>query len=337
MAIITINNRKVDIDIRAELEQFEWNRAKWSHDKLIAASPFRYDSTPSFYAYLEDTLSAKAGYWGDSGYIDPNYAKGGLIQLLAFLRAETEQETIDYLLEKYGEIGAYEYVSKPLDLSYYQCEKSIITLEKAVLNAYKYRHPYLAKRGISEQVQRAMNVGYDRASNAVTFAWFDASGRLRNIKYRRTDSKIFWYYKGGEPIRNLVYGIDFIYKWRKTSAILCEAEIDALTCMTHGYPAIAVGGSSFNRVKADIIARSPIERLYIATDNDEAGEKLRRQVNDMLRREVELYNVYVPRKFNDINEFANNFGNIREIVEKSEKASLLKFQSRICINEYQYS
>lgn len=310
---------QIDVNIRDELEQFEWQRAKWLSDKLIAASPFRYDNTPSFYVYLEDTPSAKAGYWGDSGALNTEYDRGGLIKLLAFLRAETEQETIEYLLNKYGEIALYSDDNEPLDLSHYEQEKSLISLDKSVLDRYKYRSPYLAQRGISEQVQRAMKIGYDRNRNAITIPWFDARGRLRNIKYRRTDSKIFWYERGGEPIRNLVYGIDFIYKWRKTSVILCEAEIDALTCMSNGYAAVAVGGSSFNRIKAEIIARSPIERLYIATDNDAAGEKLRRQIIEMMRGYVELCNIYLPNGYKDINDFAMNKGEIHEIVEKSEK------------------
>ncbi|WP_230116380.1 hypothetical protein [Bacillus velezensis] len=75
MPTLILNGRHVDVDIRYELEQFEWTRPTWTEDRLLAASPFRYDRTPSFYVYLEDTASAKAGYWGDSGAYDAEFAR----------------------------------------------------------------------------------------------------------------------------------------------------------------------------------------------------------------------------------------------------------------------
>jgi hypothetical protein len=49
METLRIRGQDVAVDIRTELEQFNWTRPKWSADKLIAASPFRYDKTPSFF------------------------------------------------------------------------------------------------------------------------------------------------------------------------------------------------------------------------------------------------------------------------------------------------
>ncbi|ARW46031.1 hypothetical protein S100141_04811 [Bacillus licheniformis] len=59
MPTLTLNGRPVDVDIRYELEQFEWTRPTWTDERLLAASPFRYDRTPSFYVYLDDTTSAR--------------------------------------------------------------------------------------------------------------------------------------------------------------------------------------------------------------------------------------------------------------------------------------
>jgi hypothetical protein len=75
MSKITINGVAVDVDIREELEQYEWDRPTWHADRLTAASPFRDDRTPSFYVYYEDTATAKAGYFGDSGTGE----RGGLL------------------------------------------------------------------------------------------------------------------------------------------------------------------------------------------------------------------------------------------------------------------
>ena len=40
MSILTINGVPTDVDIREELEQYEWDRPTWHADRLTAASPF---------------------------------------------------------------------------------------------------------------------------------------------------------------------------------------------------------------------------------------------------------------------------------------------------------
>jgi DNA primase len=71
---------------------------------------------------------------------------------------------------------------------------------------------------------------------------------------------------------------------------------------TKGKPAVGIGGVAFTKMQADIIRRSPIERLYLAPDNDAAGEKLRESVLRELRGSVELFNVYMPAGIKDANE-----------------------------------
>lgn len=53
MPIIKVYGQELDVDIRQELEVFPWTPPRWSSDKLIAASPFRYDHTPSFVVNLD--------------------------------------------------------------------------------------------------------------------------------------------------------------------------------------------------------------------------------------------------------------------------------------------
>lgn len=284
------------IDIRAELEAFEWTRARWTSDKLIAASPFRYDNKPSFFVNLE------TGGWHDSGAIDSDWASGNIYKLLAFLRNETEEETRDYLRCKYYADWSGDVEELTLDVRLPKPQEKRKPLDSRLLESFKLRHPYLGRRGISEAVQRKMRIGYDKRSGAVTIPWFLPDGRLANVKYRRTDSKIFWYQRGGVPVRELVYGIDVIYRERARTAVLVEGEIDAMYVMETGYHAIAVGGSAFTDAKADLIKRSTIDRLIVSTDNDEVGRRLRDDVIATLSGFVEIYCANLPEKYKDPNE-----------------------------------
>jgi 5S rRNA maturation endonuclease (ribonuclease M5) len=69
-----------------------------------------------------------------------------------------------------------------------------------------------------------------------------------------------------------------------------------MSWMEAGYSAVAVGGASFNSWKRDVILRSPIEELIIATDNDKAGGKLRSEIEAMMRGHVRLRHAYVGRR-----------------------------------------
>lgn len=297
----------MEIDVRAELELFEWERATWTHDRLIAVSPFRYDRTPSFYVYTADTDDAKAGYWGDPGAHDPEWQRGGIVKLLAFLRNETTAETLEYLRDKYSSPEtSYDSLPqlKPLKLTQ-ETARRYRPLDSAILDRYKWRHPYLGERSISEPVQRLMRIGFDRDRHAVVIPWFNPDGSLGAIKYRRVDTKVFWYERGGRPIREMLYGIDVVYARRLRKVALVEAEVDAMTLMSAGVPAIATGGAtSWNAGKRDMIARSPIEEIVIIRDVDAAGKSWRNRVVADLRGVVRLKCAIVPSYAKDANELA---------------------------------
>ncbi|WP_337102391.1 toprim domain-containing protein [Paenibacillus sp. YIM B09110] len=294
------------IDIRAELEPFPWINATWTETRLIAASPFRYDRHPSFYVIL-DELDEGYGCWGDSGTGE----RGGFTQLLAFLRDETYEEAADYLRARYGELpnDTDEIV---LNMPRLNVDKPRVTrIDSAILDTYTYRHPYLGQRGISEAVQRLFNIGYDRTRQAVTIPWYNADGSLGNVKYRRVDSKTFWYERGARPIREMLYGIHIAYQRKIRKAALVEAEVDAHSLCTAGIFAIATGGSAFNRTKAELLLRSPIEEVTLYRDNDAAGRAWRNRIVAELGGEMDVKLALVRRPYKDVNEWHCEEGPIR--------------------------
>lgn len=298
MSSIKIRNQFVDVDVKTELLQFDWIRPRWTSDKLIAASPFRHDNTPSFFVRLEPYGDYPAGSWADSGYYDEEWKSGGLVKLLAFLRNETYEETEEYLLSEYGRIEDAEKLT--LAVPKINIRTKPRYLSQAILANYPTDYSYLKTRGISEIVQQEAGVRYDDRSKSVVIPWFDANKRLTNVKYRTVYGKTFWYHKGAVPIRELVFGIESIVQ--QAPAVLEEAEIDALSWRTVGVQAIAVGGATFTDKQADIIKRSPISLLYISGDNDKAGHKFVTQVVEKLKGYVELRRIVKPSRFKDTNE-----------------------------------
>lgn len=286
MPIIRIGPHEVDVDITAELADYDWGyNARWSADKLIAASPFRYDSTPSFFVNLE------TGGWADSGAVDDDYVKGGFVKLLAYLRGESNEETADYLLGEYGRlftIADGEEIRLP-EIRLKQRAKHVEIAPESVTQAIS---PYLTTRGISPDVQREFGVGYGADNPGYTaLPWHTADGRLANIKYRSTTGKRFFYKKGATPVRTLVYGLDIVNRAKAETAVLCEGEIDAMSWATAGVPAVACGGSSISAEQIDAIKRSSIRKLLLGGDNDPAGQRLNMEIKRRLSGYVEIYYV----------------------------------------------
>lgn len=321
MANVKINGQSIEIDIEGELREFTWTQPRWSADKLIAASPFRYDKTPSFFVKLDGEY---AGAWGDSGAYDSEWSSGNFVKLLSFLRNETYEETEEYLAGTYGFQSSGDSVTlAPLRLRVQQARQ---LLSADYLAQYSDDYSYLKSRGISEDVQRQMGVLYDRRSQAAVIPWRLPDGRLANVKYRKTRGKVFWYSKGAMPIRELMHGIERA----GPTTVICEAEIDAMSFMEAGYSAVAVGGASFNAWKRDMILRSPITELIIATDNDKAGGKLRAEIIEALRGNITLRVAKVPGEAKDANEALVKFGSaaLRQAVEQAVEVGGLRLNLR---------
>jgi hypothetical protein len=192
-----------DIDYRAELEKYSWTRPKWSSDKLIAASPFRYDKTPSFFVTLTGEY---AGCFGDSGAYDAEWAGGNFTKLLSFLRNETYEETEEYLRYEYGlPDNQTDLVTlKPINL---RIQRSRQSLSADILAQYTEDYTYLKIAASASASNGKWASFMIRKARRRSFRGTVRTG-LANVKYRKVYGKTFWYQKGGRPIRELVYGIE---------------------------------------------------------------------------------------------------------------------------------
>lgn len=308
--MIRIRGLDIPVDIQSEIESHDWERASWKGDRLIACSPFREENNPSFAVNLEN------GTFIDSGG-DGEFRKGNFVKLLAYLRGMTYEDTEEYLLSTYSiHYGDIEEMELPSIDDWLDEDHNDRTFDKDDLKPYLYKHPYLERRGIPYKIQRAFDVGYDPNTQSVVLVWHDLNGNIVSWKHRSVHDKKFWYVKGGQPIRNHLYGIHWIVKRGFKKAWIVESEIDALTLWSQGIPSIAIGTSFLSKAKKDLILKTGIETLVIATDNDEDGLKGKRSIVEALAGMVELYEVdwngVAVNDINDARDFISEL-NINEI------------------------
>lgn len=303
-----IREYEIHVDIEEELEPYldEFPQCRVRGNKLQSCSPFRPESHPSFAVNLDN------GTFIDSGSTDEHYYKGNFVKLLSYLQGVTYEEVEDYLLEKYHLIKAD---TDALKLSV-QLTKEVTQYKEPDLERYAYRHEYLGSRGISERVQKAFQIGYDKKGKAVTLVWHDKDGKPINMKFRSVTDKRFWYMSGGKPIKQNVYGLHFVRRMKAKTVVVVESEIDALYLWTNKQPAIALGSASMSKEQERLILTSGIETLLLAFDNDTAGM---RATNDVVRRllgKLSLKKVNIPTGLKDVNDIP--VGALIDIIHKSE-------------------
>lgn len=308
MTQIKIRDKQVNIDIKTELEEFDFRNAKWSEDKLIACSPFRDDSTPSFYI----TFSGEyAGVWGDSGYDDEYLKNGNFVKLLSLLRDESYEETEQYLLEKYD--AEYSEDVVPLIKPYLKSKKSQVILDESLYKK-KLDNEYLINRGIHPKIIE-MNGIFD-AGEAVGIPWKNLSGDVCAIKYRSKKSKVFWYEDNATPLAKLIFGLDIVIKRNIKRIAICEAEIDAMTFQSDGIMAVAIGGARLNEYQADLLIQSGVEEVILAGDNDKQGRKFNDIVKQRLKNtDIKLFSIdysYFNDK-KDVNELSRE--ELKNVIE----------------------
>jgi len=163
------------------------------------------------------------------------------------------------------------------------------------LDTYRYIHPYMYERGLTDSIIEKFDIGYDKTTDSITFPVRDANGNCLFVARRSVNAKFFELPKG---ITKPLYGM---YELTHTQGFgvkypvklyVCEGLFDCLRLWCNNKLAVAGFGCLFNSYQIKQIQDLPIRSVVLALDNDEAGwkanERLRKFLINKLVTEVEL-------------------------------------------------
>ena len=218
----------------------------------------------------------------------------------------------NWLLKNFLTISVEERKDIPLDLernALYNVTTSYISEEE--LDTYRYTHPYMYQRGLTDEVIEIFDIGYDRNSDCITFPVRDIRGNTLFIARRSVKTKYFNYPKDAvKPLYGLyeVYHLseidydDFV-AWENIfpkEVIVCESMLDALSFWAVGKYAVALNGLG-GELQFKQLRNLPCRELILCTDMDEKGlqarERIRKKVTNKLITEYIL-----PKGRKDANE-----------------------------------
>ena len=175
------------------------------------------------------------------------------------------------------------------------------------LDKYRYIHPYLYERGLTDEIIERFDIGYDRERKEITFPVADLHGTIRFIASRSVKNKFFRLPKGED--KPIYQGYRFV-TGRYRTAYITESFLNCLTCWKYNKPAMATIGTG-NQKQYEILNKLPVREYILAFDPDEAGRKatdrFRKNVHGKIIKEL----VYPDNR--DINDLQEEFLNCKII------------------------
>lgn len=154
--------------------------------------------------------------------------------------------------------------------------KNIQYVSEDELDTYRYIHPYMYERGLTDELIEKFDIGYDYKTECITFPVNDLQGRCLFVARRSVNTKYFNY---PADVEKPVWAADVILRENHKKVVIVESFFNALTCWRYDMPAVALIGTGSSE-QYEILKKLPVREYILGLDPDKAGyrasEKLRR-------------------------------------------------------------
>ncbi len=207
---------------------------------------------------------------------------------------------------------------KPIDLQFRNKEiKKVNYITEEELDKYRYYHPYMYKRKLTDEIIEKFDIGYDanfrlykngNKIKCITFPVRDINGNTLFIGRRAINFKLFHYPK---DVDKPVYGLYEMPKDCK-EIIICESFLNALTCYVYGKIGVALIGTG-TKTQYKQLEKLNCRKFIMAFDGDEAGERATEKLKNYMVGKKLITHYLIP-KGKDINNLSKEeFNNLEEI------------------------
>lgn len=179
-------------------------------------------------------------------------------------------------------------------------ERSKAYIDDSILEQYRYYHPYMYERKLTNAVIELFDIGYDKETDCITFPIRDIKGNCLGIARRSVVGKYFNYPKGFEKPLYGLYELTLLKDYPK-EVIVCESMLDALVFWTVGKYAVALNGLG-NELQFKQLQTLPCREIILCTDMDEAGLAARSRLRMNIGSAKIIREYYLPKGKKDAND-----------------------------------
>lgn len=247
----------------------------------------------------------------------------GVFHCFACGETHSLQEVISYCFGNYDDIvgkEGWKWLLKNFAITQVEqrndividCERKVAKIEKQkrsnafvsddILDKYRYTHPYMYKRGLTDEIIELFDIGYDEETDCITFPIRDIQGNCLGVARRSTHGKYFNYPNGFEKP---LYGVYELMKFQYDrdgiqEVIVCESMLDALSFWTVDKYAVALNGLG-SEMQFEQLRDLPCRTIILCTDMDEAGLKARQKLKKQLYNKI-VMQYFLPEGRKDAND-----------------------------------
>lgn len=245
----------------------------------------------------------------------------GLFHCLACGETHSLPEVIGYCFGRNTVFG-YKWITTNFGASVEQVRQPIIldlsrepiakhdkvqTISDDELDSYRYIHPYMYERGLTDEIIDKFDIGYDKTTDSITFPVRDINGDCMFVARRAIKTKYFDIPKGvTKPLYGMYelahtkgFGVKYSVK-----LYVCEGMFDCLRMWCNDKLAVAGFGCLFNSYQIKQLQDLPIRTIVLALDNDDAGRKAAERLKRLIPNKL-IKIVSLPEGRKDIGECTN--------------------------------
>ena len=182
-------------------------------------------------------------------------------------------------------------------------DKSFLFITDDKLDTYRYTHPYMYERGLTDDIIEMFDIGYDKKTDSITFPVRDINGDCMFVARRSVKTKHFDIPKGIEkPLYGMYELSRVICGGRGRPPIyVCEGLFDCLRLWCNGKYAVAGFGCLFSSYQIKQLQDMPFRTIILALDADKAGKQATERLRTALTNKL-VYEVMLPQDRKDIGE-----------------------------------
>lgn len=294
MSYVQIGNKVITASVESILQQLrkESNNRYFKDivskgNQLCITCPSHKEgneSHPSCYI-IDDTSSDMNGVW----HCFTCGLSGNFIDLVAYCFNNDIITASEWLSERFADTYVVTAAVLP-EINFEKEQKKY--LDESILDEYSYFHPYMFKRGLTEEIIRKFKIGCTPDGKYITFPFWDGHGHLIGIFKRSTVGKEFIIPR---DIDKGVYLLNYIIKEHITKVCVCEGLFDALVMWTYGYPSVALCGAGTSKYQMQLLNTSGIRDFILMYDNDFAGRHGAERFKNLVRTDVFVTDVIMPK------------------------------------------
>ena len=165
-------------------------------------------------------------------------------------------------------------------------------LADSVLENFSSYHPYMSKRGLTEETIQKFELKYDPEYKAIVFPVRDSKGHLVALNRRSVEKKKFWIQKDFD--KSCLYLLYNILKDNLKEVVICEGQFDALMSWQYGHPAICLYGAGTTDEQMKVLNNTGIKHYFLCYDNDPAGRAGAERFKKLIRKDVFVDDIVMP-------------------------------------------